>query len=353
VLGPFLAWRPGSLALSNATLSLPSGFSLAVTNDATLVSGSSLIVTNPLATAVGGNLLVWNSQVLINSGTNAAVLSVANNLLVQDGGRLYVHSAPTNGPEGEYGALVDIGHDLIITSNAWAYVYSHPTNGGSVLFRCRHLTVSGGTNSAGICATGTGYAATTGDGYGPGFGRGGPYPNNPYGMGNGASHGGLGGRGGYNGTFGGIGATYGSSNAPVDPGSAGGGDGGVGGNGGGAVRLEVSGTITMNGLIVADGARSTDGPGRGSGGGIYIRCKIFAGGPGAVQANGGDAAGWIYSGGAGGGGRIAIWRVRDTSAGQITAEARGGSHYLGSGTGQDGTVIWGWLQDPGTLFMVR
>ena len=59
----------------------------------------------------------------------------------------------------------------------------------------------------------------------------------------------------------------------------------------------------------------------------------------------------------GGGGRIAVWRMVDTSPGLVAATAAGGgtnSWGYTNNIGADGTVVWGLLPLPrGTLISVR
>lgn len=72
------------------------------------------------------------------------------------------------------------------------------------------------------------------------------------------------------------------------------------------MRIEASGTVTVNGTITADGSSDFVWDVAGcSGGSIYIECRAFAGTNGAVRARGGNCRTTIY-GGAGGGGRIAV-----------------------------------------------
>jgi hypothetical protein len=121
------------------------------------------------------------------------------------------------------------------------------------------------------------------------------------------------------------------------------------------VAVEASKTVTLNGLMTADGARPADYvAGCGSGGSIYIRCKTFAGtSAGVLRANGGDNPGSVNYGGGGGGGRIAVWRLNDTTAGAVTAEARGGTHNTPACVGQVGTVVWGQVKATGTVMVIR
>jgi hypothetical protein len=158
---------------------------------------------------------------------------------------------------------------------------------------------SGGT----IDLVGKGYAGGLPfeDGHGPGGGKTG---------GTGAaaaSHGGLGGIG-YSKEK--NGPLYGNAREPLAPGSGGGGGGasngfGPGSDGGGAVLIEASGSVVIDGAIMANAthvAASTRGGGA-SGGSVYIVCSTFSGADGTISASGGNAPFW---GGGGGGGRIAI-----------------------------------------------
>ncbi len=129
----------------------------------------------------------------------------------------------------------------------------------------------------------------------------------------GAGHGGAGANGNiaYPNAIGGD--CYGSVEMPTTFGSGGGTDpdqGDVGGSGGGAIHLTVTETLTVDGVISANGlAGGSHEPGAGAGGSIWIDCGTLAG-IGSINADGG-AANATYSGG-GGGGRIAI--TYDTDA---------------------------------------
>jgi len=107
-----------------------------------------------------------------------------------------------------------------------------------------------------------------------------------------------------------YGVAYGSMTAPETPGSGGiGYSGGVlGGYGGSAIRIQASGTVTVNGSILADGQngyeRADIHASGGSGGSIYITCNRLEGSPtGLIRANGGNV-GWNGFGGSGG--RVAV-----------------------------------------------
>jgi hypothetical protein len=151
----------------------------------------------------------------------------------------------------------------------------------------------------------------------------------------GSGGGGYGGAGGTGarGTRGGQ--PYGSPTEPVDLGSRG---GVVPINlagfcqGGGALRLEVTGTLQIDGRLSANGNDALlEAAGGGSGGSIWLTAHKLLG-AGSISANGGD--GDPSEGGGGGGGRIAIYSVTNSFAGIVSAS--GGQ---GASPGQDGTII--------------
>ena len=196
-----------------------------------------------------------------------------------------------------------------------------------------------------ITAAGQGYwgGATTGNGRGPGGAGGSMFYEAA-----GGSYGGL----GYSSQNLNAGPTYGDALEPMDLGSGGGGAtrcaGGMcysdpaGGNGGGAIRLMVTGTVTNNGTISADGI---PGPGNwppsldnyaggGSGGSIWANIGTLTG-SGTFTANGG-ARYWDGqpTDPSGGGGRIAIhYTTSDFNSNSITANP-------GASGAQQGTVIF-------------
>lgn len=108
---------------------------------------------------------------------------------------------------------------------------------------------------------------------------------------------------------------YGSFIRPLHPGSQGGGSNG--GEGGGALLLNVTGDIDINGILSADGgdASGTFGGG-GSGGSIFIDADAIRG-SGVISARGGRGIG---NGGGGGGGRITFKYVSLASTAQIFAD---------------------------------
>ena len=156
-----------------------------------------------------------------------------------------------------------------------------------------------------IDVKGRGYASVQGPGAGVSQGS----------YGSGAGYGGNGGRSIYMPT---AGSGYGDVVAPMDIGSGGGnGSGGSGGFGGGAVRLDVGGTLTVEGSLTADGNNAGPNAGGGSGGSVYLTVGTLAG-AGVISADGG-LSGQAANAGAGGGGRIAIEYVSDSFAGSMSA----------------------------------
>ena len=180
-----------------------------------------------------------------------------------------------------------------------------------------------------INVTGKGYSRTNG----PGVPTGGVYYNA------GGGYGGGGGAGKDNATGG---STYGSAYQPTNLGSSGGGysqSGYYSGSGGGAMKLTISGTLTVNGSIKADGMDYADRPpsAGGSGGSIYLIIGMLSG-SGSISSNGGNGyVSGTNSGGAGGGGRIAIYYSDKTYNGAVTVA--GGTGYAGYTAAGTGTIV--------------
>jgi hypothetical protein len=278
-------------------------------------------------------------------------LTVLGSALVTNSAFLRLTSSPTNSPDQGYGQLFSVGGSLTIAPDAHVIPYSDPVNGGSVKLVLNGLTVAAGGE---INADGNGFVGgSRAPGKGPGTGE--QWDGGPDGPAGGAGYGGHGGQGSWDAWLGGVGGmTYGSSNAlPFYPGSGGAGGAGIGGKGGGLVWIEApSATVDLEGLISANGGAAIlhGFSASGSGGGIYIACKKFAGN-GSLTVIGGGAPGWV--GGVGGGGRIAVWRRSHTFTG--TASAVNGDNGSGNGMGgaEPGTIFWGSSRSTGTLIYVR
>ncbi len=178
-----------------------------------------------------------------------------------------------------------------------------------IVIACSNLTVN---SSRVIDANSKGYVGPSSAST---FGRGpgGPRIDNWYGCS--AS---FGGRGSYYSTAAITAAPYGDNDAygtdaaPSHPGSSGsvGSGGGTAGSGGGAIVIEATGLVTVNGTISANGGSGNVGSaGGGSGGSVHIQCGTIQG-SGTLSANGGN--GGHSNGGSAGGGRLAII-VTDTA----------------------------------------
>jgi hypothetical protein len=204
-------------------------------------------------------------------------------------------------------STLQVDDSLVLASNAT--VLCQATNitttnaagqwvGQGVTITASNVTV---TTGAVISADGQGYA----NGAGPGGAKG---------SAGGGSYGGAG--------SGDAGPTYGNAFAPTDLGSA----GWVGSPGGGAIQLTVTGALSVDGRISANGVSTADG---GSGGSVYVITAELTG-QGSITANGHAQTG------VGGGGRIAIYY--DDASGfagftNVTANP-------GSSAAQAGSVIF-------------
>jgi hypothetical protein len=206
--------------------------------------------------------------------------------------------------------------NLLVASNGWLSVNTQ------ILTVSSNATIRAG---GGIIADGTGNPAGLGTGAGKYVSASSAY------IGGGGGYGGYGVAGGApSGTSAYGGSTYGSVTAPVDLGSGGGNyaPSAIGGAGGGAVRLNVTGLLQVDGLISAAGAPGlTASAGGGSGGTISLTAGTLAG-SGLIAANGGDG---ISQGGGGGGGRIALVYGTYSFAGEVSAY--GGTGYAVGGAG--------------------
>jgi hypothetical protein len=261
-----------------------------------------------------GSILVDNGG-HISTGTNTVItpaqINPANfgngDLTIVNGGLVYLSA----------GSLTFLSN-LVVGANGTLTTPQGQTN--------LDLVVLGNLNvqTGGVIAVdGLGFPAN----FGPGSGTSSNY------IGSGA---GYGGRGGASSMSPG-GPTYGSTLHPVDQGSGGGQgypSGSGGSEGGGAIRLQVGGTLNIDGRLSANGHDGLqDDSGGGSGGSIWATAYSLTG-AGLIRANGG--AGELYEGGGGGGGRIAIYSPFEDFNGEISAF--GGSGYS---VGRSGSIFIG------------
>lgn len=212
------------------------------------------------------------------------------------------------------------------------------SNDGGVVLLVNNITIDAGGE---VIADGQGYVSGNTDGGSAGVSTG-------LSGGSGGGHGGAGGigntLGGGGNTVGATGSSFGSRDYPLTLGGAGGtsGTGGVGGAGGGAIKIQASGTVTIDGKLSADGAsgvKSGDGQtagGGGAGGSIWVEAAILAG-SGQVSAKGGGTDTTAsYFGGGGGGGRVALICTTSTTfpSGNVSV-----AFGTGSQNGQIGSLV--------------
>jgi hypothetical protein len=301
--------------------------------------------------AGGGRIALWITESSGFSGTLAASSAVGYNAYrfpdrrASSAGTIYLNSwnhlpaSLTGGGEGVYSAPTGTAASLVVSnysmfldganSNTLSvtdltvrnagkimHLWNTTTNDpwpidGCILIACSNLTVNGGGQ---ICADNVGFGAKTNIGYGPGGGNL---------LGTSAGGGGYGGQGEDSLSGGKGGITNGSYTSPATPGSGGAClTNGWGGYGGGYIKINASGTVTIDGTVTANGEDALVlSAGGGSGGGILIQCRVLAG-TGTVRAVGG-ASNWQYSGGGGGGGRIALLVAEPSSFGGILLATAG------------------------------
>ena len=231
--------------------------------------------------------------------------------------------------------------NLTVASNAFVVLAPHSLPPPFVIISGSATVQAGGA----IIGDGLGYSG----GFGPGAGKPGYFT--PYSAGGGS----YGGYGTSTKAGGPTGISYGFPDQPTDWGSGGGSyPSGTtyGGPGGGALRLNVTGTLTVDGRISSDGGTGlTQACGGGSGGSIWLNVGKLAG-AGVISANGGAGYG---SGGAGGGGRIAFYYSTNNFTGTVRAwGGASGTNFAGAGTiytkpaNQTASVLVDNGQQPGT-----
>lgn len=286
------------------------------------------LTTNELPSSYG-NITVTNGCSLTIPGSITGGTITANTmgvLLVQGFANL---SGSINATDS--GTKVQIKGDIIapsgninITSNAAVQAVGNPVTGLGATIAATNITID---STSSLNADGLGYPNASGPGAaGSGTTSGG-----------GGGYGGAGGAGQQGAATGGV--TYGSALQPTDLGSGGGNTStGAGGYGGGAMKIIVSGTLSIAGTLSANGTDGTMGysAGGGSGGSIWIDTNVLTG-AGAIRANGGSYG--SGGGGAGGGGRIYYAYTTNSFTGTITATKGNGYNNNGAnGTINSGVV---------------
>ncbi len=267
------------------------------------------------------NVSLWDGATLAANGSefNASDLTIDGGSTFELAGGSVLNATGTITVSGSSTLLGQGSHVDGTVDDEWV--------GEGVTIHAVDITVEAGST---ITADAQGYlGGSNSAGVGPGAADGGNA---------GATYAGVGGDGNWgdpNTT------TYGDEFEPTDLGSGGGGyDGlgsGTGGSGGGALRLDVTGTLTLDGEITADGESVSTGRGEGggSGGSLYVTTSVLAG-SGAFSADGGSSL--TSRGGGGGGGRVVIYYDDgDGFSGYSTSTASGGA---GLADGGDGSVAF-------------
>jgi len=352
-----------TFSVSNARVSFASDSNAVFTTSVSVAGANSISLTTatfaPAVNFAGSNTITIASATFQNaavfSGTNTVIVASAtfNAGMSLPGGSsntiTYAHLAILSG-----GLTVPAKNTFIqnslspfslagdLTMNQGA-AWRHALNAaGNTQTKMLNLNISGDFDlqaGATIAVDGQGYSGGVGTtGAGPDGSGGVGGVNTP---GGGGGHGGPGGHG----SVGAGRAAYDSLSNPVNHGGGGGannylGFNYVGGNGGGTVILSVSGAMTLNGLISANGNSAIAiggiyaGEGGGAGGSVNIAANTLSG-SGAVRANGGNGfnGGSSFYGGGGGGGRIALAQTTCSSSLSIWASSgpsSGGDSVAGS-----------------------
>ena len=327
--GAIRAWQSDSLTIDNTWIgALDSGVLINITNGLQVIGSAGRFDTTNAIINVGGDITVKDSGVMhLFAGSTGTQMNVKN-ITLTNNAALHVYGGVTNGVT-TFSSEVKVREAITVNSGCAIYPHSEPVTGGSVIFKVNDLLVAANGQ---INAIGSGFGKSQGPGHSISY--------------SGSSHGGLGSS--YKSDS--VGVIYGCSNAPALPGS-----GSAFAHGGGMIRVDARRQITVNGTLTANGETAGGASGSGSGGAIYLTCRVFDGAAGgALYANGGSGLPTFSYVRTGGGGRIAIWRVRDSAEGAVTAEAKLGSGSQGETTlGTDGTVVWGFLPASGTIIMLR
>jgi len=298
--------------------------------------GGGRIYINPTANNFGGTISAFGGAGGNWGGAGTAVIQVTgqNTQLILDNGGHAATNTPLQSANSTTDLIVRNGGvgtatssvtfaNLYLNSNGWLV----PTINSELPASAITFTFTGNATvqaGGGIVADFEGYSEEAGPGEGRTF-----EVSSAIFYCSGAGHGGYGG-----GSFGndaGGGITYDTPTAPIDPGS-GGGDyetEALGGTGGGVIRLSVTGTLEVDGVISANGGSGSAGGGGGSGGSVWLSAGTLSG-AGSIAANGG--AGTAITGGGGGGGMVYIPCGNNSFLGSVTAYGGGGANWGGAGT---------------------
>ena len=302
-------WRASALAFALAFVSLtssraqhiPFGFWVYKAPATVVTISSSVTITDANYTTYQNNAITINTGVVVTMQTSKAL---AWKSLTMTGTAQIVEAPCTSSVC--YPIVLSIGSDLTI-----------PSTGSITADGAGYLGGNGSNGyTTGFVISGTGYT--------------------------GGSHAGYGGS-----ASGSPAEVYDNLLQPTDMGGGGGssGSGYSGGNGGGAIKLTVSGTLTINGLISANGATGTFTgsywQGSGAGGSIWITANQIASSVSTpvILANGNGTSNTSYANAGGGGGRVALYYSSLSSFNIPTmTQANGGVGNSSTYNGGSGTI---------------
>jgi len=278
---------------------------------------------------------VWNATVTPNDGSADGPAVWSNSLTISSGGGSYGDCPDNSGNWiiSSAETIVDDVHCNVIEINgSGTLTVNSSTKGSQILINTTNLTIDAGGI---ITANYKGYARSEGPGQG--------VDGDSFDGAGGGSYGGYAGDGnsGYLG-----GEPYGNQWAPTQFGSGGGNAASQnGGAGGGAIKIIVSDTFELNGIISVNGGPGISGhtnyaSGGGAGGAIFINTSTWKG-IGYSTAIGGAGADRVPNGGGGSGGRIALY--------YDTKENVNVSAWSVAG----GTINGGYEGDPGTIGFIE
>ncbi len=313
----------GRVAVYYTTNSSFSGFTTSTAKGGQAASNGTIAFFDNSAGSGANSLYVYkafaypSSQTLSLKNIDVGATGATGATLTIGGGSTVTCSGTITVTQNSTMTLQSINNSALV-SGTW--------QGSGVTLTAVNTTVNSGSKISANYQGYTGVGGGTGNGPGGGSGRGGSYDG---------PGGGYGGGGGTQTTT--PGGTYDLTlaSAPTNLGSAGGGaTSDIGGSGGGAINLTVTGTLTLNGTISADGDPSGNYNGGGSGGSVYVTTGTLTG-AGTFTANGGNRTGMSNANGSGGGGRVAVYYTTNSSfSGFATSTAKGGQ------SASDGTIAF-------------
>ncbi len=289
--------------------------------------------TNPTATLINGTITIDNATydtiegIKIKGVDEDLVEGYSNTLAVvesfgscPDADGIIDTNTTWSATPVNAGIIDCRGISIVVKTGKTLTLESYNNNDGiydndfGVTVLADNLTVETG---AFVSADGQGYLSTKGPGYKSG----------------GSSYGGY----GY-GAIIGDGSSYGDVLSPTSLGSGG---ATTGVSGGGAIKLEITGTTSVNGTISANGLNDSgtlNNRGGATGGSVLINTSVFSG-DGYIKANGGNGR---AGRGGGSGGRVSIkYEVLSGGSFPTNIQAYGGGEFSGGAYyGSPGTIYF-------------